>query len=222
MRMHSSEPTRALPVKRTLGGIARLAQPLRICVTGAECTGKTSLALELARHYAAPIVREYCRDYFAEKLARGDASVHTADIVRVAAEQARREDQAALWTGPLIVSDTDVFTLTVWSPLYLHERRPEIDALAESRRTEGMGPDLYLLCTPDFPFVPDEVRTSREMRDRMHPIYRERLDEAGVRWVEVGGTQRKRLSDSIAAVEQLFAELPQGRAEARGREHGGA
>lgn len=177
--------------------------PLRICVIGAECTGKTSLALALARHYAAPIVREQCRDYFAVKLARGDASVHTSDVLRVASEQARREDQAAMWTGPLIVCDTDVFTIAVWHPLYLHERRAEIDALAATRRAEGKGIDLYLVCLPDFPFIPDEVRSSTDVRARMHTVYLERLDEAGLPYIEMHGGQRKRLAAAIKAVDKL-------------------
>lgn len=185
----------------------RHAGPLRVCVTGAECTGKTSLALALARRYAAPIVREFSRDYFTEKLARGDASVHPADLLKVMEEQARREDQAGMWTGPVMFCDTDVFTVAIWAERYLHERRPEIDRIADERRAEGKGGDLYLLCPPDFPFEIDGLRTGG-VREQMHPVYVARLTEAGVRFAEVGGTQKQRLAAAVSEVERLLAQAP--------------
>jgi nicotinamide riboside kinase len=35
----------------------------RVCLIGAECTGKTRLAEDLARHFAAVCVPEYAREY---------------------------------------------------------------------------------------------------------------------------------------------------------------
>lgn len=186
--------------------------PLRICVTGAECTGKTTLAMALARHYSAPIVREYCRDYFSEKLACGDASVHTADIVRITTEQARREDAAAMWSGPLIICDTDVFTVTTWSPLYLHERmKPELDAMVTQRRLDGRGIDLYLLCSPDIPFQVDGLRTGGQLRKEMHPVFLERLGEKQLPFVEVSGKPSKRFADSLKAIDRMLSLTPSAR-----------
>ena len=38
-------------------------RPLVVVVTGSECTGKTTLALELADRYAAPCSPEFAREY---------------------------------------------------------------------------------------------------------------------------------------------------------------
>ena len=46
-----------------------VAHPFRVCLTGAESTGKTELARELAGHFGAPHVPEYSREY-AERAAR--------------------------------------------------------------------------------------------------------------------------------------------------------
>lgn len=182
--------------------------PLRVCVTGAECTGKTTLAMALARHYAAPIVREYCRDYFTEKLATGDPRVNTADIVRITAEQARREDNAAMWSGPVIICDTDVFTVTTWSPLYLHERmKPELDELVAQRRRDGKGIDLYLLCAPDIPFEVDGLRTGGQLRTEMHPVFLERLSERRLPFVEVSGNQSKRFANAVRAIDRMLSPV---------------
>lgn len=188
--------------------------PLRVCVTGAECTGKTTLALGLARYYAAPLVREYSRDHFGAKLARGDASVHTADILKVIAEQARLEDQAAQWTGPVIVCDTDVFTTATWYG-YMHQQRPEIDAIARERRRNGQGIDLYIVCSPDIPFEVDNVHTSEEIRNSMHPVFLERLKEEGLPFVVVSGKPAKRTAAAIKAVESLLARRASDRSARR-------
>ena len=156
---------------------------LRVCTTGAECTGKTTLARALGEALGAPVVEEFSRGYFAEKLTRGDASVFPGDIVRVIAEQSRREDAVAQVAGPLMICDTDIFTVAIWHERYLGGRRPEIDQLARMRIEQGAGMDLYLLCLPDFPFAPDEVRTGEPLRTSMHEVFVERLEESGVPFI---------------------------------------
>ena len=43
----------------------KVARPFRVCLTGAESTGKTELAKELAAHFSAPCVPEFSREYAA-------------------------------------------------------------------------------------------------------------------------------------------------------------
>lgn len=178
---------------------------LRVGVTGAECTGKTTLAHALGAHFDAPVVEDFGRDYFAAKLERGDATVFPGDLVRVIAEQSHREDVIARIADPLMICDTDVFTVAIWHERYLPGRRPEIDQLAQMRREQGAGMDLYLLCLPDFPFVPDDVRTGEPLRTAMHGVFLERLEASGRPFVTVGGPTKERLAMAVEAVENLLA-----------------
>ena len=179
---------------------------MRVCVTGAECTGKTSLARALGEHYGVPIVEEYGREYFSEKLARGDASVFPGDLVRVVAEQARREDEMWQFTAPLLICDTDVLSVAIWHERYLGGRRAEVDQLAQMRIDQGAGMDLYLLCAPDFPFVPDEVRTGEHLRQAMHQVFLERLRESDRRFVIVSGSPDERLATAVAAIDEAAGQ----------------
>lgn len=63
---------------------------LRIAVYGPESTGKTELATRLAAHFGAPLVAEYAREHCD---ARGGV-LGLEDMLPIALEQWRREDEA--------------------------------------------------------------------------------------------------------------------------------
>src|SRR5436305_357207 len=46
-----------------LDRMEKVTGPFRVCLTGAESTGKTELAKELAAHFGAPYVPEFSRQY---------------------------------------------------------------------------------------------------------------------------------------------------------------
>ncbi len=177
---------------------------IRVCTTGAECTGKSSLARDLANRFEAPLVEEYNRDYFTRKMATGDATVFAGDLVRVIGEQSRREDVVAAEHPALMICDTDVFTVAVWHERYVGGRKREIDLLADLRREEGAGMDLYLLCFPDFPFVPDEIRTGEPLRTSMQSVFSQRLVEKGYPFVELHGPHEGRLNKATAEIQRLL------------------
>lgn len=178
--------------------------PVRVCITGAECTGKTTLAQALGRHYGAPVLLERGRAYFTEKADRGDATVFTGDIINVVDLQVRLEDSAPL-NVPLVLLDTDVFTIAVWHERYASRRLPELDRLARVRQSTDARIDLYLLLTPDIPFVHDGVRTSEAHRDEMHEIFRHELVRTGRRFIEISGEFDARFAQAVDVIDAELA-----------------
>lgn len=186
-------------------------RPLRICVTGAECTGKTTLAEELGHRLGAPVMHESVRAYFAEKAKAGDASVYAGDIVRIVDMQVRTEERAP-HDAPLVILDTDVFTIAIWHERWLGRRYEELDRLAERRQASpDSHVDLYVLAGADIPFVYDGVRGSEEERAEMQPLFRQRLRDTGRDFVEVSGSVAERC-------EQVLSELHRRHAWASGRQ----
>ena len=77
---------------------------IRVCLHGAESTGKSTLARKLAERFACPVVPEYGRAY---------AETHgidftMADLLAIAAEQDRLMREAAVGAPPLLLLDTDL------------------------------------------------------------------------------------------------------------------
>lgn len=182
------------------------ARPFRVCITGAECTGKTTLARALGERLGAPVVFESVRDYFAEKARLGDATVFASDIVRVVDLQVRTEQRAPT-DVPVAVYDTDVFTIAIWHERYLGRRMHELDDFVAERFETQDAMDLYVLANPDAPFVHDCVRGSGEDRERMHQEFLRALAAAGRHFIVVGGALEERVEAVLEELDRMVPSL---------------
>ena len=143
----------------------------RICLVGAESTGKTTLAEALAGRWGSSWVPEVGRDYTLEKKAAGTNDEWTSDdFIAIAERQQRLEDHRARRSGPVMACDTDALTTAIWHERYQGHRSPVVDALAARRHY-----DLFVLCGTDVPWEADDIRIDgASARDRMqHQICEE-------------------------------------------------
>lgn len=182
-------------------------RPFRICITGAECTGKTALARALAEDLGVPLVEEAVRDYFAAKIENGDPNIFVSDVLRAVDLQSQAEDSAPI-DVPLLVLDTDVFTIDVWHERIIGRRIAELDELVEFRQASDKRIDLYLLAAPDIPFIFDSLRASEAFRTEMHEVFRRRLAGSGRRFIEVEGTLEERVAQGKAALSLALVSEP--------------
>jgi NadR type nicotinamide-nucleotide adenylyltransferase len=173
----------------------------RVCLVGAESTGKTTLAEALAAHYGTVWVPEFGRELSERKLAVDGACHWRSDeFVVIAETQCRIEDEAARKANRVLICDTDAFTTGIWHRRYLGARSPQVEALAEAHRR----PDLYLLTDVETPFVQDGTRDGESIRRWMHETLLAELNAQGRGYVEVAGTPAERLRAAIAAIDPLL------------------
>jgi NadR type nicotinamide-nucleotide adenylyltransferase len=198
---------RPLAHLRFLSPQVRAHYVLRVCVVGAESTGKTTLARDLAGHYGVPFVPEFGRHYTEAMPAPTRYSWTSEDFRTIASVQCRFEDDAARWVGPLLVCDTNSFVTSVFHEAYLGHRDPELEAVAAARRY-----DVHLLCGEETPFVQDGTGLRHEgvPRARMQERYVRHLEEGGHRFARVEGTRSERLAEAVAVVDPLLAEAGAG------------
>jgi HTH-type transcriptional regulator, transcriptional repressor of NAD biosynthesis genes len=179
----------------------------RVCVVGAESTGKTTLAEDLARHFDTVWVPEYGREYSERKLAVGGGyDFRTEEFAHIAARQCELEEEAARRANRILVCDTDAFATSIWHRRYMGARSAEVEEIVARHRR----PDLYLLTDIDTPFVQDGTRDGEHVRDWMHETFVEELRAQGRPYQSVRGTREERLRQSVGYIEELLAGFKRG------------
>ncbi|ULE35497.1 AAA family ATPase [Mycobacterium sp. IDR2000157661] len=199
----SGTAVRAAP----LAHLDRLDPPVRahyvqrVSVVGAESTGKTTLADDLACRLGTVAVPEFGR-HFTEAMPEPQRyRWSTRDFELITEVQERIEDDAARWSGPVLVCDTNPLVTAVFHEVYLGTTDSRLFERA-LRRTYH----LYILCGVDTPFVQDStgLRHDGEQRRAMHDRYRQLLAAVTVPWIEVSGDRNLRVRQAIAAIEPLL------------------
>jgi NadR type nicotinamide-nucleotide adenylyltransferase len=167
----------------------------RISITGPESSGKTTLAQALAARFQTLWVPEYARAYL-ETLARPYVF---EDLEEIAKGQIAWEDESAREANKLLFCDTDLLVLKVWSEYKYGRCAPFIlEALAARPY------DLYLLCRPDIPWVPDPLRENPGEREELYNIYLSELRSMNARFLELNGPLADRLERAQQACSSAF------------------
>lgn len=173
----------------------------RVCLVGAESTGKTTLARALAEHYATVWVPEYARELSARKLAAdGCYRWRSEEFAHIARTQCAREEAAARRCNRLLVCDTDAFATSVWHRRYVGARSAEVEEIAARCRR----PDLYLLTGADAPFVQDGTRDGEAVRGWMHETFVAELEAQRRPFRLLSGSQRERFEAAVGHVDELL------------------
>jgi NadR type nicotinamide-nucleotide adenylyltransferase len=172
-----------------------VSRPRRVVLTGAECTGKTTMAAYLAGLFGAPWSGEYARRYV-EGLER---PLVLADVPLIGRGQVDGEDEAIARATGLVVHDTDLLSTVVYSRYYFGACPEGIEPLARERRA-----DLYLLHHPDVPWLREPgVRGEDHDRDQLHGLFAMMLEQIGASVVHVRGSWAERTALAEDAVRRL-------------------
>jgi HTH-type transcriptional repressor of NAD biosynthesis genes len=163
----------------------------RVVVIGAESTGTTTLANDLALHFHTEWVPEYGREF--TEVHGLDHAWTRADFAHIARRQGELEDQATRRSNRLLICDTDVLATSVWFERYMGSGANPVTELAQRRR-----PTVYLLTSDDIPFVQDGLRDGERIRSWMTERFRQELTASRVPWRELTGSRRQRLNESLA------------------------
>jgi HTH-type transcriptional repressor of NAD biosynthesis genes len=175
----------------------------RVVLTGAESTGKTTLACELAARYGTSWVPEYARQYLDARYASRPAGAPLCaleDMVPIARGQLASEDALARQACRVLFCDTDAGVTRVYSRQYFGVVPPEVEAAAEEPRYA-----LHLLLGVDVPWVADRQRDLPHLRREMHEAFRDDLHRRHRPYVVIDGPWSERVGKAVAAVDALLA-----------------
>ena len=109
----------------------------RVAIVGAESTGKTTLAQELAAHFHTVWVPEYGREYTEVNVGREaffHYQWHDEEFLQIAQKQVELEDKLAEKANRVLICDTDALATCIWQERYLGSCSPEVANIAAHRR----------------------------------------------------------------------------------------
>jgi NadR type nicotinamide-nucleotide adenylyltransferase len=190
----------ALAALDQLPGGTRASVVRRVCVLGAESTGKTTVARDLADALATVWVPEYGRDYTETLPDRLRYVWTTPDFEIISKRQNWNEDRAARYANRIAIVDTDAYATSLFHELYVGYRAPELDAYLRQY-------DLYLLTSIETPFQMDTtgLRYDGDTRLFMDATYRRHAEESGKPWAALQGPPQERLRTAVDAVATMLA-----------------
>jgi nicotinamide riboside kinase len=178
---------------------------LRIAIVGAESTGKSTLARELAEALreatglAVAVVPEWLREW-----CETEGRTPRADEQAGIADEQHRRIEAAAAAHDIVVCDTTALMTAVYSRFVFGDR--SLEPLAE-RHHQGIA--LTLLTALDLPWEPDGLqRDGPQVREPVDTLVRELLMAQGQRWSLVAGSGPVRLQTALDAVAPLLRATP--------------
>lgn len=168
----------------------------KVVIIGPESTGKSTLSSLLAKYYETSWVKEYAREF----IHRLERPYEERDLLDIAKGQMQSEDRELKIANRLLICDTDLIVIKVWSEHKFGACYPEIlDWIAKRKY------DLYLLTNTDVPWKADPQREHPNLREFFMDIYREEIKKTGVPWIEIKGqTHFERERIAVNAIDELF------------------
>ena len=171
-----------------------MAHIIRVVLTGAESTGKTTLAQSLAKHYGTVWAPEFLRQFVEEKGVLPVAS----DTPLIAEGHLEQEQHYLKLAHRLLFLDTDLISTSVYHRFYFDSPCNTVLSAAHRRCA-----DLYLLMEPDIPWVPDPgQRDGPDTRKAIHQLLSDALQS--LPHVRISGDRATRFRTAVQQVDALL------------------
>lgn len=178
------------------------AEAVKVCLLGAESTGKTTLAHALGDHFRAQgrtvavvgeVLREWCE--------REQRTPRPEEQLPIAMEQQRRVDEAAT-SAQVVIADTSALMVAIYSAMLFEDGTLYRFALDAQKRY-----DFTLVTGLDIPWVADGLqRDGPHVREPVDALVRGSLEKEGIPYRVLYGTGEERLANALMAIRQMERE----------------
>ncbi len=148
---------------------------IKIALTGPECSGKTTLAIRLAKELKGVLLPEFARQFLSQR-----NGYSFEDLDAIATGQKHLELKAAEMGHPIIICDTDILVVKIWSEVKFGKVSPEVEHLYKTTSY-----DLTFLCKPIYAWEFDPLREAPDPVERMrlYSLYFDALVREGRKFV---------------------------------------
>lgn len=176
------------------------ANCIKIVLFGPESTGKTTLSMQLARHYNSVWVPEYAREYLQDKWNNERKTCESTDLLPIAKGQMALENKLAKKTNTVLICDTDLLETKVYSETYYGGI---CDPILEKYALENTY-DLYFLTYIDVPWEKDDLRDKPNEREDMFKAFENALIKYKRPFILLKGDKKMRLEKAVKHIDKLL------------------
>lgn len=166
---------------------------------GPESTGKTTLAKQLAAHFNTLWVPEFMRQYLEEKWETKKQLVSREDLVPIAKGQLKLEREALKKVEKLLICDTNLLELKVYSEYYYNGFCPEFIQKEAAKNDTN----IYLLTYIDIPWEADILRDQPNNREEMFHIFEAELKKRNFPYQILKGNEGERFNKAVEIIDAL-------------------
>jgi NadR type nicotinamide-nucleotide adenylyltransferase len=173
---------------------------IKVVLYGPESTGKTTLAKQLAKHYKTLWVPEYMREFLQKKWDIEKKLVEKEDLIPIAKGQLQLEKKAFQQVENLLICDTNLLELKVYSEYYY-------DGFCPSEiKTEATKDNysIYFLTYVDTPWEPDVLRDRPNNREEMFRIFEAELKKQNFPYKILKGDKEERFENAVKIIDKLL------------------
>ena len=172
----------------------------KIALIGIESTGKTVLSEKLAKHYVAPVVPEFAKEFIINGLNGSEQDIDDIHYDMFATKQLKSIEE--LYDGSeLVIIDTNAFITGFYQRLYTGKISPVVEELI---RTESY--DLIIYLDSDVAWIDDGMRYhgTPTLRQKAKVLFELMLLEYDVSYVKIDGTYDARFNKAIKHINGVL------------------
>lgn len=167
---------------------------IRIAITGPESTGKSTLAMDLAKHFNVSWVPEFARSYLnflPEKYTY-------EDLLYIAKHQwSQMEQSSKVSTDSYLFCDTEMTVMRIWCEYKFGKCH---EWIVDKQQHQDF--DLYLLTDIDLPWQPDPLREHPDKREELMDLYKMALKKRNWPFEIVSGIGGIRTENAIKIIKK--------------------
>lgn len=168
---------------------------MRIVLTGAESSGKSSLTQYLGEVFELPYALEFARYYLEENGKEYDLEI----LGKMSRLHLNYQQEKIPTFVPCGIFDTDLINYKIWAEEVFGYCPAEIRTGIEQESSH-----IYLLCKPDLPWEADPLRENPYDCQRLYQRHRDEIIRLKRPYEEVGGRGSERMANAKAALYRLL------------------